>query len=142
VKPQAMFLRTGCVLPVEVEVIQTPFCERWMRVEASPSATLDQAVRRVGWHFMDLIDEYSCRGFGRTASAATNSAISHALEAVKSGFNAGELGAVRTRKYPGFQVATVTVHARQIQQQATLGVVDEMSPVLSARVPVSRTSTA
>jgi hypothetical protein len=135
VKPQAKFLRTGCILPVDVEVIQTPFCERWMMVEPSPSATLDRAVRRAGWHFMDLIDEYSCRGFGRTASAATSSAITHALQAIKAGFNAGELGEVRTRKYPGFQVATVTVHARHIQQQATLGVVAEMSPVLSAPVP-------
>ena len=39
---------------------------------------------------------------------------------MKVRFNAAELGSVSVSKYPGFQVATVTLHARQIQKQASL----------------------
>jgi hypothetical protein len=88
---------------------------------------LDVRVRKAGWHFMWLEDAYSRHGFGRTAESAISKAITLALNEVKVRFNAAELGSVSVSRYPGFQVAKVTLHARQIQQQASLGLVDEIN---------------
>jgi NAD/NADP transhydrogenase alpha subunit len=43
------------------------------------------------------------------------------LNQLHSYFNAAELDAVSVTKYIGFQVAKVSLHARRIQQQASLG---------------------
>lgn len=70
---------------------------------------------------MWVMEAYSCLAFGRTAESARRRAITLALTKVKMGFNAAELGLVKFTKYPGFQVATITLHTRQIQQSASLG---------------------
>jgi hypothetical protein len=67
-----------------------------------------------------LTCSYSRRGFGRTARTAINNAIALAFNEVKVRFNAAELGSISVSKYPGFQIARVTLHARQIQKQASL----------------------
>ena len=76
---------------------------------------------------MWLVGTYSRHGFGRTAKTAISEAITVALNEVKARFNAAELGSVSVSSYPGFQIARVTIHTRQIQQQSSLGLVDEMS---------------
>jgi len=76
---------------------------------------------------MWLAGTYSRRGFGRTAKTAISKAITLALNKVQVRFNAAELGSISVSRYPGFQIAKVIIHARQVQQQASLGLVDEMS---------------
>jgi hypothetical protein len=96
-----------------------------MSVGDTIAAALDVRVRNAGWHFIWLEDAYFRYGFGRTAESAISKAITLALNEVKVRFNGAELGSVSVSKYSGFQVAKVTLHARQIQQQASLGLVDE-----------------
>ena len=122
-----MFLRTGCSLPRELALIQVPFCERWMSVEGTTAAALDTKVRNADWHFMWLTGAHSCLGIGRTAESACNKAIALALDKVLQRFNAAELSLIKIRKYPLFHVARVILHTRQIQQHASLGLVDEMT---------------
>jgi hypothetical protein len=122
----AMFLRTGCILPDGMELIQTKFDEKWMSIENATAATLDTRIRNAGWHFMFLQAMHSCYGIGRTAESATNKAMALALKQTEVRFNAAELGLVKVTKYPGFHVARATLHSRQIQQGASLGLVDEM----------------
>ena len=76
---------------------------------------------------MWLVCTYSRHGFGRTAKTAISNAMTLALNEVKARFNAAELGSVSVSRYPGFQIAKVTIHTRQIQQQSSLSLVDEMS---------------
>jgi hypothetical protein len=122
-----MFLRTGCTLPDGIDLIQEQFCEKWMLVTDTIAAALDVNIRNVGWHFMWFAGSYSRLGAGRTAESAIGKAITLALNQVNGRFNAAELDSIHVRKYPGFRVAKVTLHARHIQQAASLGLVDEMT---------------
>jgi hypothetical protein len=122
-----MFLRVGCILPDGLDLAQEHFCKEWMSVEDTTAAALDTKVRRVGWHFMWLHSSYSRFGVGRGATSAIGKATIRALNQVKRRFNAAELDLVNVSKYPGFQVARVTIHARQIQEGPLLGPVDEIS---------------
>jgi hypothetical protein len=122
-----MFLRTACMLPDGLALRQEQFCGTWMSVKDTMSSALDLKVRNAGWHFMWLEDAYSHRAIGLTAATAIDKAITRALNRVKGRFNAAELNSVRIFKYPGFQIAKITLRARHIQQQASLGLVDEMT---------------
>jgi hypothetical protein len=126
VKLNAMFLRTGCILPDGMELRQTQFGENWMSVENATAATLDKRIRNAGWHFMCLQTAHSRLGIGRTAESATSKAMALALKQTEGRFNAAELGLVKITRYLGFHVARATLHTRQIQQHASLGLVDEM----------------
>jgi hypothetical protein len=122
----AMFLRTDCLLPDGMGLIQKQFGEKWMAVENATAATLDVRIRNAGWHFMCLQTAHSRVGIGRTAESATSKAMALALKQTEGRFNAAELGLVKVTRYPGFHVARATLHTRQIQQHASLGLVDEM----------------
>jgi hypothetical protein len=122
----AMFLRAGCILPVGMDLIQTRFDEKWMSVENATAATLDAQVRSMGWHFMFLQTAHSRVSIGRTAESAIRKAMALALKQNEGRFNAAELGLIKVTRYPGFYVARATLHTRQIQQSASLGLVDEM----------------
>ncbi len=126
-KLHKMFLRTGCVLPDGLDLIQAPFSKSWMSVEDTRSGALDVKVRNAGWHFVWLEDACSHFGVGRTAASAVDKAITHALNGIKGRFNAAELDSLSVSKYPGFQVAKITLHARHIQQQTTLSQMDEIT---------------
>jgi hypothetical protein len=119
-----MFLRANCMLPDGLDLKQEEFCGTWTSVENTSSA-LDAKVRNKGWHFMWLEDAYSRSGIGLTAISAVDKAIARALNQVKSRFNAAELDSISISKYPGFQIAKIKVHARHIQQQTSLSLVDE-----------------
>jgi len=98
-----------------------------MSVENMTAAALDTSVRSADWHFMWLTEAHSCLGIGRTAEAARSNAIALALKKVQQRFNAAELSLLKITNYPGFQVARVILQTRQIQQHASLGLVDEMT---------------
>ncbi len=122
-----MFLRTGCPLPDGIDLVQEQFCEKWMSLADTMAAALDVDIRNAGWHFMWLEGTYSRLGAGRTVESAIGKAVALALNQVNGRFNAAELDSINVRKYPGFLVAKVTLHARHIQQAATLGHLDEMT---------------
>ena len=122
-----MFLRTGCTLPDGIDLVQEQFCEKWMSVADTMAAALDVDIRNAGWHFMWLEGTYSRLGAGRTVESAIGKAVALALNQVNGRFNAAELDSINVRKYPGFLVAKVTLHARHIQQAASLGPVQEIT---------------
>ena len=123
----AMFLRTGSILPIGMALKQTRFDEKWMSVENVTSASLDAQVRSAGWHFMFLQTAHSGIGIGRTVEAATNKAMALALKQTEGSFNAAGLGLIKVTRFPGLYVAKATLHTRQIQQHASLGLVGEMT---------------
>ena len=126
VKLNAMFIRTDCILPDGMGLIQTRFGEKWMSVENATATTLDIKIRNAGWHFMFLQTAHSRVGIGRTAESATSKAMTLALGQTEGRFNAAELGLVKVSRYLGFHVARATIYTRHIQQHAFLGLVDEM----------------
>jgi hypothetical protein len=122
-----MFLRTECVLPGGLDLTQKQFCKAWMSVEDTTSTVLDQKVRNAGWHFMWLEGACSRFSFGRTATSAIDKAVAGALGKIQGRFNAAELVSTKVSKYPGFQIARITLHTRHIQQQAFLSLIDELT---------------
>lgn len=126
-KPHAIFLRAECVLPDGLHLAQKQFCKTWMSIEDTTSAVLDEKVRAAGWHFMWLADTCFYSGVSRMATSAVNKAIIGALKRIQTRFNAAELDSIKISKYPGFQVAKITLHARHIQQQTSLGLIEEMT---------------
>jgi hypothetical protein len=96
-----------------------------MSIEDPTSAVLDEKVRAAGWHFMWLADTCSFSGVSRMATSAVNKAIIGALKRIPGRFNAAELDSIKMSKYPGFQVAKITLHGRHIQQQTSLSLIGE-----------------
>ncbi len=116
----SVFLRRECVLPDPLDPCQQPIGEEWSVVEEIPALVFDTMIRQAGWHFMWLHEACSRRGFGLTEEAAIRRALSRALKGVSKRFNAAELDSVQITKYPGFQIAKVTVQTIQIQRHASL----------------------
>jgi hypothetical protein len=127
VKAPAIFLRLGCVLPKGLHLKQKPFDGAWMSVENAAPVQLDLAVRDAGWHFMWIESACSRHGCGGTDEAAITRAVTRALLQTPARFNAAELGSVSVTKYLGLRVARATLHARHIQQNPSLGLIDEMT---------------
>jgi hypothetical protein len=121
-----LFLRSGTVLPQDIDFAQTSFCEGWMSIGATTAHGMDAVIREAGWHFVWLVESGSAMAVGLSEAAACNHAAALALGRIHARFNTAELGPVRITKYPGFYVAKVTLHTRQIQPQSSLGLVDEM----------------
>jgi len=124
-KQHAIFLRKDCLLPNGLSLIQRQFCESWMSVEDTTIAELETNLRYAGWHFMWLMEAYSCIGIGRTVESARRRAIALAQTKVKKSFNAAELGLVKFTKHPGFQVARIILHTRQLQQHVSFDRIEE-----------------
>lgn len=120
----SIFLRDGCLLPDGLGLKRAPFNHAWTSAGDISSAGLDVAVRSMGWHFMWIEDACSRFGCGRTEESASNQAITRALRHVGGRFNAAEVDSARFSTFPGFRIAKVTVHTRQIQQDCTLGSID------------------
>jgi hypothetical protein len=120
VKISTIFLRDGCILPNQFALRQKPFSKGWAEAMETVATELDARIRSVGWHFMWLADSYSSQALGRTAETAIHRALARILPAVRSRFNAAELDSVRVTSFAGFQIARVTIQARQIQKQASL----------------------
>lgn len=124
-KSHSMFLRNGCQLPAGLRLEQARFNKAWMSADDISPAGLDVVVRSAGWHFMWIEGAFSRFGWGRTEESAADRAITRALRHVSGRFNAAEADSVTFSTFPGFRVAKATVHSRQIQQDCTLGCIDQ-----------------
>ena len=133
-KSHTIFLRTGCILPDGLNLVQEQFSETWMSVADTTSTVLDEKIRAVGWHFMWLAETYSCSDVGNIATSAIDRAIAGALKRIQQKFNAAELESIKVSKYPGFKVVRANIHARHIQQHASFTLRDELKvPQLAVR---------
>lgn len=126
-KTRSVFLRNGCLLPDGLTLEQRQFNAAWMSAEDLSAAGLDAAVRHAGWHFMWIEDACSRLGCGRTEESAADRAVTRALRQVSAEFNVAEADSVKFAKFPGFRIAKATVHPRQIQQDYTLGAIDQVT---------------
>lgn len=91
-----------------------------MAVEASTASVIDTVIRQAGWHFVWLVESGAGMAVGLSEEAASKHAAVLALNRISIRFNAAELGHVRVSRYPGFYVAKVMLHTRQIQQRTSL----------------------
>jgi hypothetical protein len=129
VKPHSVFLRKECILPERLDPLTEPVSENWTLVEEITAPVLDTMIRRMGWHFMWVDRPCSRKGFGTTGEGAVKRALTHALRAVASRFNAAELVSVQATKYLGLHIASVTLQPRLIQQHTWLDFPDKGRPL-------------
>lgn len=122
-----MYLRNGCHLPDGMTIKGQPFGTEWQSVDELAEC-LDVKIREKGWHFVWLSGSHSRLAFGLTRPSAIDRATKLALKLIASRFNAAEFGTVRLWSWPGFCAARVTLCARQIQPNASLGLTEEMIP--------------
>ena len=125
VKLHSAFLRGGGILPARLEPMMEAVGDKWNLVREIAAPVFDTMIRQAGWHFMWIEGSCSRRGVGLTLEVATHRALTRALKGVTRRFNAAELDSVQISKYPGFQIANVTVQPRQIQQHTSLDIADE-----------------
>jgi len=124
-KLHSVFLRNACILPDRFDLRQEPFCENWMLADGALSPDLDVKIRSRGWHFVWLEGAIAGWGLGRSEEGAMAKALVNALKRVNGRFNAAELDLIHILKCPGFQLANVTLSARQIQKQTSLDCLEE-----------------
>lgn len=122
----SIFLRTRCILPDRVNPLKESFCGSWDQVERIEASDFDVMIRRAGWHFMWVQGSCSRRAYGSTEEKATHRALARALRGIAGRFNAAEFGSLRITRFPGFYIANVTMEARQIQQNTSLDIVDDV----------------
>lgn len=115
-KPHSVFLRKGCVLPSRLDPVRIPFGDNWKLVEETTAPIFDAMIRQAGWHSIWMPGSCVRRGFGLTPENATDRALTRALNAVPRQFNAAELNSIFVARYPGFWVASVTLHSREVMQ--------------------------
>lgn len=127
-KRHSVFLRKGCVLPGRLDPLREPFGEGWMLVEEITAPIFDTMIRQAGWHSMWMPGSCSRRGFGLTAENATHRALVRALNAVLPQFNAAELDFTHVAQYPGFCVAIVTMHPREVRQSTSVEITPQALP--------------
>jgi hypothetical protein len=125
VKLNAMFLPTGCILPDGMGLIQTRFGENGMSVENATAATLDMGSECGVELHVPADRAFTCWHRSRPHRLPPRRWLSP-LSRPRGRFNAADLGVVNVTRYRGFHVARATLHTRQIQQHASLGLVDEM----------------
>jgi len=116
----SVFLRNGCVLPVPLDPLRTPFGEGWTHVEEIPARVFDTMIRQAGWHFIWMTGSCSRRGYAQTEAKAIERALGRALEAITKRSNAADFDSVQVTRYLGLHVASVTVQCRRIQQHSIL----------------------
>lgn len=115
-----VFLRSGCILPGQLDPLLCPVNRSWERVDELEAQVFDTMIRQAGWHSMWIQEACVRRGIGRSRASATSSALSRALNAIGQRFNSAELDSIESTSYCGIRMARVTVQPRQIQPQISL----------------------
>lgn len=119
-KLHSVFLRDDCILPSSLDSLRHAFGEHWTQVEGIPASVFDTMVRQTGWHYIWMLGTCSRRGWAPTWEAASDRALSRALQAVSGRSNAAELESVEIKSYSWFHLAKVTIQRRRIQEHGAL----------------------
>ncbi len=115
-KPNSVFLRTGCILPNQLAPLRQPIDNNWTHVEDLPGYVFNTRIRQAGWRLMRIENFCTRSGFGISQEDAISRALTRALEAVAQRFNAAELFSVQVASHLGIHFSTVTLQPRQIQR--------------------------
>src|SRR5580658_5432708 len=115
-----ILIRGDALLPRSMKLESQSFSAGWKRIAAEDRGELDRQIKDAGWTFFYLAGEITANAFGHSQEAARG-----ALERIFAGrelekFNSLEITASKPGRFLGMPFTTVTAHARQIQEGATL----------------------
>jgi hypothetical protein len=115
-----ILIRSDALLPRSLQLQSQAFTEGWRRVASTDHRELDRQIRDAGWTFFYLAGEIKATAFGHDQKA-----VRQAMDRILTGpeseqFNCMEITTWKTIRILGLPFVTLTAHARQIQEGATL----------------------
>ena len=115
-----ILIRSDALLPRSMHLGSRQFAEGWRRVAAEDRRELDRQIKDAGWTFFYLAGEIKAHAFGHDEKA-----VLRAIERILAGpesekFNCLEITSWKTMRFLRMPFVTLTAHARQIQEGATL----------------------
>ena len=120
-----ILIRSDALLPRSLQLESQAYTDGWRRVGSAGHPEvghreLDRQIKDAGWTFFYLAGEIKATAFGHDANAVRR-AIDQILTAPESEpFNCLEITTGKTIRILGLPFVTLTAHARQIQEGATL----------------------
>jgi len=115
-----ILIRGDALLPRSMRLESQPFSDGWRRVAAQDRVELEGQIKAAGWTLFYLAGEIKANAFGQGEPS-----VRRALERILAGpemekFNCLEITASKPVRFLGLPFTTLTAHARQIQEGATL----------------------
>jgi hypothetical protein len=116
----SIFIRGDALLPRSMQLKSQPFSKSWTRVAPEDRRELDRQINDAGWSLFYLAGEIKASAFGHDEKA-----VRRAVERILAGqelekFNCMEITTSKTVRFLAMPFVTLTAHARQIQEGATL----------------------
>ena len=119
------------VLGVESE----PYSGNWSVIKALDGFSLDRKIHAAGWNFFFMAAEVKVMIFGAIGATKVQSALKRILEKVRQqNFNCFEVTGIVAKRFLGMPYATVSGHARHVQQSCMLDSVQERQTAQSGRL--------
>jgi hypothetical protein len=134
-KPGTMMMREGTSLPKTVAVSSVPYCDHWRKINGLTSATLDRALRGVGWNLFFMAGELRTFVPGNGQEESVQRGIARlAARAHASNFNGLQLTGIVRKWSFGIPFVVFTANAFHIQEGSELKVPAISKKGLSRRI--------
>ena len=115
-----ILIRGDALLPRSMQLPSQPFAAGWRRVAAEDRGELDRQIKDAGWTFFYQAGEIKANAFGEGEKAVRRALDRILADPELERFNCMEITTSKTGRFLGMPFVTLTAHARQIQEGATL----------------------
>lgn len=121
VKTGTIFIEPGTLMPKSLLVEGELYSSGWTSVRNLDRYQLDRAIKKTGWTFFYLAGEIKATVFGFDKQKTVRTAVKRLTTNVKAQhLNCLEITRVATNSFLGVPYASVTGHARHIQEGLVL----------------------
>jgi hypothetical protein len=115
-----ILIRGDALLPRSMQLESEPVAKGWRRITAQGRGELDRQIKDAGWTFFYLAGEIKANAFGDGEPCARRALDRILASPEMERFNCLEITASKPARFLGLPFTTLTAHARQIQEGATL----------------------
>lgn len=117
IKAGTVLIKEGTLLPDALKFESDSYSPGWRSVSGLDGYAIDRKTHDAGWTFFYLAGESRTTVFGHEGQETVRRAIKQILAGLKSGnFNSLEITRVVFKKFLGMPFATVSFHARNMQE--------------------------
>ena len=124
IKPGAILIKEGTVLPVTVRFESESCLPGWRLVKGLDGDGLDRKIREAGWTFFCVAGQLGATVFGIDEQKTLSRAVEQILANIESAeFNSLEIMRVASeasKRFPGVRDVTVSALSGHIQESAFL----------------------
>jgi hypothetical protein len=117
IKAGTVLFKEGTLMPDALKLETEAYSPGWRSVTGLGGYAMDRKAHDAGWTFFYLAGESRATVFGQEGQETVRRAIKQILAGLKSGnFNSLEITRVAFRHFLGMPYATVSFHARNMQE--------------------------